>query len=104
MTARTPWLEKVAAVVSAIPKGQTASYAQVALMAGKPGASRAVVRALHALDDVPWWRVVKSDGTVAKEMFAKQAPKLRREGVQLDGRRVVRNEKTPLPHRGRGRG
>lgn len=84
----TPWLEKVAAVVSSIPKGQTASYAQVALMAGKPGASRAVVRALHALDDVPWWRVVKSDGTVAKEMFAKQAPKLRREGVRLSGRRV----------------
>lgn len=102
MTARTPWLETVAAVVSAIPKGQTASYAQVALMAGKPGASRAVVRALHALDDVPWWRVVKSDGTVAKEMFAKQAPKLRREGVQLNGRRVVK-EKHPLPHRGRGR-
>ncbi|MEW6432404.1 MAG: MGMT family protein [Myxococcota bacterium] len=84
----TPWLEKVAAVVSSIPKGQTASYAQVALMAGKPGASRAVVRALHALNDVPWWRVVKSDGTLAKEMFEKQAPKLRREGVSLVGRRI----------------
>lgn len=101
MTARTPWLDKVAAVVSAIPKGRTASYAQVALMAGKPGASRAVVRALHSLDDVPWWRVVKSDGTVAKEMFAKQAPKLRKEGVQLNGRRVARTDrKTPSPSSG----
>jgi methylated-DNA-protein-cysteine methyltransferase-like protein len=90
VTERTPWLERIAAVVAAIPRGHTASYSQVALMAGKPGAARAVVRALHALDDVPWWRVVKSDGTVAREMFATQAPRLRREGVQLSGRRVVK--------------
>ncbi|MEW5741873.1 MAG: MGMT family protein [Myxococcota bacterium] len=88
---RTPWLRAVAAAVKGIPRGKTASYAQVALMAGKPGAARAVVRALHELDDVPWWRVVKSDGTVAREMFSKQAPKLRREGVVLAGRRVLRS-------------
>jgi methylated-DNA-protein-cysteine methyltransferase-like protein len=103
---RSPWLEKVAAVVSAIPKGQTASYAQVALWAGKPGASRAVVLALQALGEVPWWRVVRSDGTVAKAMFATQAPKLRREGVQLHGRRVEFSNRMELAVRrlGRGRG
>ena len=85
---RSEWQLAVARAVKAIPKGQTAGYALVALLAGKAGASRAVVRALHELDDVPWWRVIKSDGTVAKEMFAKQAPKLRREGVALSGRRV----------------
>lgn len=85
---RSEWQLAVARAVKAIPKGQTAGYALVALLAGKPGASRAVVRALHDLDDVPWWRVIKSDGTVAKEMLAKQAPKLKREGVALNGRRV----------------
>jgi methylated-DNA-protein-cysteine methyltransferase-like protein len=86
----TPWLQQVAAAVKGIPRGKTASYAQVALMAGKPGAARAVVRALRELEGVPWWRVVKSDGTVAKEMMPEQAPKLRAEGVELVGRRIQR--------------
>jgi methylated-DNA-protein-cysteine methyltransferase-like protein len=88
--AGSSWAQRVAEVVSAIPRGQTASYAQVALWAGKPGAARAVAQALHALDDAPWWRVVKSDGTVAAAMLATQGPRLRREGVALDGRRVLR--------------
>jgi alkylated DNA nucleotide flippase Atl1 len=36
--------------------------------------------------DVPWHRVVRSDGTVA--MGDKQLTRLRREGVPLRGRRV----------------
>lgn len=84
----TPFLRALDAVVRSIPRGKTLSYAQVALRAGRPGAARAVVRGLYALDGAPWWRVIKSDGTVAKEMVAKQAPRLRREGVKLLGRRV----------------
>ncbi len=87
-TPRSPWDEAVAKAVRQIPKGMTGSYALIALLAGKPGRARAVVRSLHLLDDVPWWRVIKSDGTVAKEIAAKQAPKLRREGVEVTGRRV----------------
>ena len=79
-------------MVKAIPKGTTLSYARVALLANRPGASRAVVRALHALNGVPWWRVIRSDGTVAKEMAAKQVPRLRREGVEVRGRRVIFSE------------
>ena len=86
---RSPWLQAVARAVKAIPRGQTASYARVALMAGKPGAARAVVRALHALDDIPWWRVIKADGTLAPQVATRQAAKLKREGVQIVGRRVV---------------
>jgi methylated-DNA-protein-cysteine methyltransferase-like protein len=84
----TDWLKALDKVVRAIPKGKTLSYSQVALRAGKPGAARAVVRGLHALDDAPWWRVIKSDGTVAKEMLIWQRPKLKKEGVVLKGRRV----------------
>lgn len=65
----------------AIPPGETASYARVAMMAGKPGAARAVVRALHALDGIPWWRVLRSDGTVAPQVARRQLQLLRREGV-----------------------
>jgi methylated-DNA-protein-cysteine methyltransferase-like protein len=84
----TPWLRAVQRAVKAIPKGQTASYARVALMAGKPGAARAVVRALHVLDDVPWWRVLRSDGTVAPQVAAEQLEKLKAEGVRFVGRRL----------------
>ncbi|MFO0593895.1 MAG: MGMT family protein [Myxococcaceae bacterium] len=86
--ALTPWLQKVDAAVRSIPRGQTASYARVALMAGKPGAARAVVRALHALKGLPWWRVIRSDGTLAPPVAREQGRRLRSEGVLVTGRRV----------------
>ena len=73
--------ERVQTVVQAIPRGQTASYAQVALLAGAPGGARAVVQALKRLSDVPWWRVVRSDGRVAQAVAREQLRLLKREGV-----------------------
>jgi methylated-DNA-protein-cysteine methyltransferase-like protein len=78
----------VAEVVRAIPRGETLSYGGVARRVGKPRGARAVVQALHRLRDVPWWRVIRSDGTLAPEVAAKQAPRLRAEGVAVEGRRV----------------
>lgn len=79
----SPWLAAVERAVRSIPKGETASYARVALMAGKPGAARAVVQALHRLTDLPWWRVLRSDGSLAPQVAAEQARRLKREGVKL---------------------
>jgi methylated-DNA-protein-cysteine methyltransferase related protein len=84
----TPFEVKVANVVRHIPRGRTLGYGQVALLAGAPGGARAVVRALNSLKGIPWWRVVRSDGTVAEAMMGKQAPKLRAEGVRLIGAHV----------------
>jgi len=54
-----------------------------------PGAPRYAGTALrHVGDEVPWWRVVRSDGSLAKG--AKQAARLREEGV------VVRNNRVDL--------
>ena len=80
---KSPWLKAVERAVKSIPRGETASYARVALMSGKPGAARAVVQALHRLEGIPWWRVIRSDGTLASPVAGPQAAKLRREGVQL---------------------
>ncbi|MDP1828148.1 MAG: MGMT family protein [Archangium sp.] len=82
-SALTPWLTAVERAVRSIPRGQTASYARVALMAGKPGAARAVVQALHRLEGIPWWRVLRSDGTLAPQVAAEQARRLAKEGVKL---------------------
>lgn len=53
-----------------------------------PGAPRYAGTALRACDepDVPWWRVVRADGTLAKG--ARQAALLRDEGVVVRRNRV----------------
>jgi alkylated DNA nucleotide flippase Atl1 len=76
----SPFLRAVRRVVRGIPRGTTLSYGEVALRAGKPGAPRAVVAALHSLTDVPWWRVARRDGTLAPQVAHQQAVLLRQEG------------------------
>ncbi len=89
------WVLAVEAAVRSIPRGQTVGYATIALWAGKPGAARAVVRALHAAGDIPWWRVTRSDGTLAAPIARAQAARLAREGVAVARGRVT-------PRRGAG--
>jgi methylated-DNA-protein-cysteine methyltransferase-like protein len=78
--------------VRAIPRGQVRSYSQVALYAGRPGAARGVGQELKILPDpraVPWWRVVRADGTLASTVAHEQARRLRAEGVTVDQRGQV---------------
>lgn len=98
--ALSPWQLAVERAVKAIPRGEVASYARVAMMAGKPGAARAVVRALHALNDAPWWRVVRADLTLAPAIATRQAKRLKTEGVSVIGRRVqLSPRRRPAPGR-----
>jgi methylated-DNA-protein-cysteine methyltransferase-like protein len=80
--------ERVAKVVRSIRKGTVSSYGQVAAAAGAPRGARAVVQALNRLRGLPWWRVIRSDGTLAPEVAPEQARRLRAEGVAVRGRRV----------------
>ena len=59
--------EKVYQIVARIPRGQTLMYQQVARLAGRPRAYRAVGNILNKNRDtkaVPCHRVIRSDGTV----------------------------------------
>ena len=89
--------EQVYAVVRRIPRGKVTSYGRVAQMLGAPNAARAVGYALRALndkrndptyDDVPWQRVVNSQGRISivnRENSAQdQAALLRAEGVEVN--------------------
>ncbi len=69
--------------VCAIPEGFVRSYGDVS-----PGAPRFAGTVLFANDDpdVPWWRVVRSDGSLAKG--SRQAQRLREEGVPMRHGRV----------------
>ncbi|WP_232293434.1 MGMT family protein [Stigmatella aurantiaca] len=83
MTSPLPFSEAVRRAVRAIPRGEVRSYAQVALYAGKPGAARGVGRELKTLKGVPWWRVIRSDRTLAPAVAHEQARRLAAEGVQV---------------------
>ena len=66
----TPFLIKVRRTIRKIPRGRTMSYGGVALASGVPNGARAVVRALHFLDDVPWWRVCRANEPRASLLIA----------------------------------
>lgn len=86
--------EKIYEVVKQIPKGQVATYGQVAAIAGNRRWARVVGYALHANPDpahIPCHRVVNKEGRVS-DAFAfgggnRQIELLEAEGVELkDGR------------------
>lgn len=61
----TPFQKKVYDFVKTIPKGQTATYKEVAVAIGRPKAYRAVGNALNhnpSIGKVPCHRVIRSDG------------------------------------------
>jgi methylated-DNA-protein-cysteine methyltransferase-like protein len=83
----------VADIVRAIPKGHVASYGEVALDAGFPGAARAVGNLLRRTRGLPWWRVVTADGRLVPGNEAEQAELLRSEGVTVSNGRVGRTKR-----------
>jgi methylated-DNA-[protein]-cysteine S-methyltransferase len=78
---------KVYALVAKIPKGKTMTYGQVAKVAGKPGAARAVgmFMANNYNPKIPCHRVVRSDGKVGnynRGGAVRKAELLREEGFK----------------------
>jgi methylated-DNA-protein-cysteine methyltransferase-like protein len=87
-------LQAIWNAVRAIPHGQVSSYGTVAKRAGLPGRARLVGYALKiAPSGLPWHRVVAAGGRITfpktSRLFAEQRKRLRAEGVQLTGARVV---------------
>jgi len=65
----TPFQQKVYDFVVTIPKGETATYKEVAVAIGHPRAYRAVGNALNKnphIGKVPCHRVIKSNGEPGK--------------------------------------
>lgn len=88
--APNPFTLKVIAVVRRIPCGKVATYKQIAELAGKPHASRAVAWILNSCAEkyrLPWQRVLSSKGRIAfsptTHNFVMQRRLLEREGVDV---------------------
>ena len=78
--------------VRKIPKGQVATYGEIARAAGFPGASRQVAWALRGADmrGIPWHRVVGAGGRILLpgESGMEQRLRLQNEGVVFENARV----------------
>jgi methylated-DNA-protein-cysteine methyltransferase-like protein len=80
-------VERVRALVAAIPPGKVATYGDVANAAGL--ASARIVGWIMRTDsaDLPWHRVIRSSGRPAPHLRSRQLELLRAEGVlAVDGK------------------
>jgi methylated-DNA-protein-cysteine methyltransferase-like protein len=81
-------------IVANIPAGQVMAYGEIARAAGYPRYSRMVGASMgRCPDSLPWFRVVRSDRTLAFEYgsdsYREQSQLLKREGVHFEGNKVV---------------
>lgn len=81
---------KIYELTSKIPYGKVTTYGALAFMAGHPHAARAVGQAMkHCPDNLPYHRVVKSDGRITGGEYAHiRRTRLQKENVPFlaDGR------------------
>lgn len=84
------FFNKVYSIVRQIPYGKVVSYGQIAWMLGQPHGARQVGWAMRRCpDELPWQRVVRSDGSIAGGDYAEvRRALLEAEGVPFlpDGR------------------
>lgn len=91
MEQETNTFEKIYEVVKQIPKGNVATYGQVAALAGNRRWARVVGYALHANpnpDEIPCYRVVNREGRLS-EAFAFGGRNRQQELLEQDGIEVV---------------
>jgi len=88
----TPFEKKVLTVVSRIPPGRVATYGDVARLAGKPRAARAVGNILREADrpGLPYHRVIAAGGRLGGYTnLALKRSLLAAEGLAVTPARVV---------------
>jgi alkylated DNA nucleotide flippase Atl1 len=84
----TPYAERVLDVVERIPPGKVMSYGDVAEFLGE-GGPRQVGRVMSLWGGaVPWWRVIRADGTPAPGLEGECVARWREEGTPFRGIRA----------------
>ncbi len=87
---RTDFEIAVKGVLEDVGPGDIVTYGEVADEAGYPGAARAVGSVLRRCgESLPWWRVISQSGRLLTGHEQIQAHRLRQEGIEVRGSRVV---------------
>ena len=82
--------QRVGDVLRRLKPGEVVTYGEVAEEAGSPRAARAVGNLLaEGAEGLPWWRVVRSDGTLAARHRREQVRRLESEGIRVQEGRVA---------------
>jgi alkylated DNA nucleotide flippase Atl1 len=77
---------RVLDVIGRIPPGRVLTYGDVAALTGGDATARDVGQVLlhHGeAEEVPWWRVLRADGTPPPHLLERQLGLLRAEGTPL---------------------
>ncbi|MCO8124894.1 MGMT family protein [Stieleria sp. TO1_6] len=86
----TEFQQQMADAVAKLSSGEVVSFGDIAASAGRPTAARAAGHLLAQSSlELPWWRVVYSNGHLPPCNPSLQAERLSEEGVQLVGFRVT---------------
>jgi len=104
----TPFARRVLGVLRRIPAGRIVTYGEVARLAGRPGAARAVGNIMRQADEpgLPYHRVVAAGGRLGGYTSLQlKAALLSAEGLAVRGRRIVkyRQHLWPAPGSSRAR-
>ncbi|MEZ5416995.1 MAG: MGMT family protein [Vicinamibacterales bacterium] len=96
------FVRRVLAVVSRVPPGRVTTYGDVAALAGRPGAARAVGNVLARADraGLPYHRVIAAGGALGgySELAVKRAL-LAAEGIEVGRTRIRGFERVRWPDR-----
>ncbi len=90
--------EKIYNIVKKIPKGQVATYGQIARLAGNPRWSRVVGYALHVNPDsskIPCHRVVNRHGELSKA-FAFGGQQAQKMLLEMEGIEFLQDDRVEL--------
>ena len=90
MRADEDYVEQVLALVEGVPPGRVTTYGAIADVVGSGPRLVGHVLARHGAG-VPWWRVVRADGSLppshldeARQCYLEEATPLRRSGTAVD--------------------
>lgn len=84
----TPFAELVLDLVETIPPGRVMAYSDIADALGRGGARQVGQVMSRYGSGVPWWRVLRADGSCAPVQVAEQVERLRADGTPFVGDRV----------------
>lgn len=79
----SPFAEQVLDLVAQIPAGKAVSYGDVAAMLGHGGPRQVGQTMARFGSGVPWWRVVRADGTPAPAVAGEALARLREDDTPL---------------------
>jgi alkylated DNA nucleotide flippase Atl1 len=82
------YTELVLSLVEQIPRGQVATYGDIAEMVGRGGPRQVGHVMAQFGGGVPWWRVVRADGRPARSLEKRGLTLLKADQTPIKGDRV----------------